>query len=283
MDNGWIKLHRKLKDKGYYKKSQYVHLWVHLLLEANHKPKEFLWNNEIIIIKEGQLLTGRKALSEQTGIKQTNVERILKMLENEHQIGQQKTSKFRVITILKWKQYQIVDNKTDNKRTASGQQVDTNKNVRMKRMKRIRERETQNPPTELVLDYFKELGHEQESEKFYNYYTANGWTTSNGNSVKDWKALCRNWISRIKTQGNIPPVIDKSEKHLRKLADANFEKKQIDKIIKSCTLSTGLVNMHEVVKAVIHGNNGLSTEHYFVKQTEKLVSQYLNNKKLNYA
>jgi hypothetical protein len=39
---GWIKLHRKLQKKGYYKKSEYIHLWVHLLLSANHKEKEFI-------------------------------------------------------------------------------------------------------------------------------------------------------------------------------------------------------------------------------------------------
>ena len=50
-NNGWILLYRKLKDTGYYKKSQYVHLWIHLLLTANHEPKEFMWNKEIIIIK----------------------------------------------------------------------------------------------------------------------------------------------------------------------------------------------------------------------------------------
>ena len=126
--NGWIKLHRKLIDKGYYKKSQYVHLWVHLLLKANHKPNEFMWNKELIIIKEGQLLTGRKELSKETGISQTTIERILNLLENEHQIEQQKTTKFRVITIINYKEYQTTDTKTDNKRTTNGQQTDTNKN-----------------------------------------------------------------------------------------------------------------------------------------------------------
>jgi len=128
MNNGWIKLHRKLTEKGYYNKSHYVHLWVHLLLKANHKEKEFMWNKQLIMIKEGQLLTGRKELSKETGIPETTIERILEMLESEQQIGQQKTQKFRVITILNWKEYQQADIKTDNKRTTDGQQMDTNKN-----------------------------------------------------------------------------------------------------------------------------------------------------------
>jgi hypothetical protein len=128
MQNGWIKIHRKLLEKGYWRKSAYAHLWIHLLLTANHQQKEFMWNNKIIHIKEGQILTGRKELSKQTGISETTIENILKMLENEHQIGQQKTTKFRIITIINWKEYQKLDTKTDNGRTTNGQQTDTNKN-----------------------------------------------------------------------------------------------------------------------------------------------------------
>ena len=124
---GWIKLYRQIQNKGYYKKSHYVHLWVHLLLNANHKDNEFMWNGDLILIKEGQLLTGRKELSAGTGISQSTIERILKMLENEHQIMQRKTTKFRIITIINWKDFQG-GQQTDNKRTTNGQQTDTNKN-----------------------------------------------------------------------------------------------------------------------------------------------------------
>ena len=127
METGYVLLYRKLKEKGYYKKSQYIHLWVHLLLSANHKEKEFLWNRELIKIKAGQFLTGREELSKQTGIPQTTIERILDLLEKEGQIGQQKSNKNRIITIENWSKYQINKSKTDNRRTTDGQQTDTNK------------------------------------------------------------------------------------------------------------------------------------------------------------
>jgi len=78
------------------------------------------------MIKEGQLVTGRKQLSKDTGIPETTIERILEALEKEGQIGQEKNTKYRVITILHWKDYQT----SDSKRTANGQQTDTNKNVK---------------------------------------------------------------------------------------------------------------------------------------------------------
>jgi len=133
--SGWIKLHRRIKDKAYYKKSEYVHLWVHLLLKANHKSKEFMFNDKIMLINEGQLLTGRKQLSQETGISESMVERILKMFQNEQQIEQQTTNKFRIISIKNWVNYQNENNveqqseqQVNNQWTASEQPVDTNKN-----------------------------------------------------------------------------------------------------------------------------------------------------------
>ena len=121
---GYIQLHRRLLNKGFYKRSEYVHLWIHLLLRANHAETEFLFHGKTIKLKPGQFVTGRKVLSAETGIQETTIERILELLENDQQIGQQKTNRNRVITILNWGQYQ----KTDNQRTTSGQPADTNNN-----------------------------------------------------------------------------------------------------------------------------------------------------------
>jgi hypothetical protein len=126
MNLGYIKLHRKLLDNPYSHKPNFMALWVTLLLLANHKENKFMWNGKVLIIKEGQFITGRKELSKQTGIPATTIERILETLENGHQIGQQKTTKYRLITIVNWTEHQNLDSKVDNKRTTNGQQTDTN-------------------------------------------------------------------------------------------------------------------------------------------------------------
>jgi DNA-binding transcriptional regulator YhcF (GntR family) len=123
-DQGWIKLHRKLLNNPLANHSAHLSLWITLLLLANHKEHKFMWNKKFIIIKEGQLITGRKELAKQTNIPGSTIERILELLENEHQIEQQKTTKFRLITILNWEQYQKDGQQngqqTDNKRTTDG-------------------------------------------------------------------------------------------------------------------------------------------------------------------
>jgi len=131
---GWIKLHRSILEKGWIKKPEYVQLWVVLLLMASHENREYFWNGKTVKLKSGQLITGRKALSEKTGISQTTIERILKCFESEHQIGQQKTSTSRLISILNWSKHQQVGQQsgqqTDNGRTTDGQRTDTNKELK---------------------------------------------------------------------------------------------------------------------------------------------------------
>lgn len=125
MPQGWIKLHRKILDSAFAKKPTHLSLWVTLLLLANHSEKKFTWNGETKVVLPGQVLTGRKALSDITGIPETTVEGVLGYFERGlGQIRQQKTTKYRLITIVNWEAYQI----TDNKPTTNRQQTDTNKN-----------------------------------------------------------------------------------------------------------------------------------------------------------
>jgi hypothetical protein len=126
--SGWIKLYRQVKDKPYYKDSEFIHLWIHLLLCANHSEAEYLNGYDIVKLKKGQFITGRKKLSFETGISESKIERILKVFESEQQIEQQTNSRNRLISIVSWDKYQQSEQQTDSKRTASGQQVNTNNN-----------------------------------------------------------------------------------------------------------------------------------------------------------
>ena len=105
-EKGWVKIHRKLLENPISSKPEYFSVWVHLLLMANHKPTSFIWNCKKQELKEGQLLTGLKALSRETGVSQGTLYRILKYLEREGQIKMQTTTKYTVITILNWEKYQ---------------------------------------------------------------------------------------------------------------------------------------------------------------------------------
>lgn len=135
MEQGWIKLHRKLLENPIIKKPNYLALWLVLLLKANHKDNKMLWNGGILTIKEGSFITGRKVLAEETGIKESTIEDILTYLEKQQQIQQQKTNKYRLITIVNWENHQHTDKKSNNKATTKQQQADTNKNEKNEKEK----------------------------------------------------------------------------------------------------------------------------------------------------
>jgi hypothetical protein len=128
MEQGWIKLHRKLLDNALMSKSAYLQLWIALLLRANHKQNEFIFDNKKVVLQPGQFITGRDKLSELTAIPPSTIEKILKYLENEQQIEQQTTNKYRLITILNWQYYQSQEHQHDNNVSSKEQQRDTNKN-----------------------------------------------------------------------------------------------------------------------------------------------------------
>ena len=129
---GWVSIYRSTINKSWYKKSEYIHLWVHLLLKSNHVDKEFWFNGKTIIVKKGSFITGRKILSDETGINESKIERILKTFENEQQIEQQKSNRNRIISVVSWDLYQQNEQQNEqqlnNKRTTTEQQLNTNNN-----------------------------------------------------------------------------------------------------------------------------------------------------------
>lgn len=170
-NNGWVKLHRKLLDSPIHNKPNHFTLWVSLLMMAAHKEHRFIWNGKEEVVREGQVYTGRKVLSEQTGIPQTTIEDILKTLENQHQIRQQKTTKYRLITIEKWKDYQNSDINSDNKATTKRQQSDTYNKVKNVN----NEKNDGTTPSSIAKDFFNNLTSEYR-EKYFNILIEKGFS-----------------------------------------------------------------------------------------------------------
>lgn len=148
----YIKIRRQLLEKSYYcRDSEKVHLWLHLLLKANWRPREEVLGGKPILCMPGQFTTGRKQLSRETGISESKIERILTYFEKiEQQIEQQKTSVNRLISILNWDTYQQSEQQSEqrvnNDRTTSEQRVNNEwthyKNIKnIKKGKNIKNKE----------------------------------------------------------------------------------------------------------------------------------------------
>ena len=126
--NGWIKLHRQVKDNSFcYRDMERFGFWAFLLLSANHTQQEFYLGRTKIICNPGQIVTGRESLSAQTGLHPSKIQRYLTLLEKEGQIEQQMNSKYRIITLKNWIAYQDIEPQVNRRRTAGEPQVNTNK------------------------------------------------------------------------------------------------------------------------------------------------------------
>lgn len=124
---GWIKLHRKMLDWEWYKDNNTKILFLHLLLTANHKDKN--WQGQTIL--RGQKLTSLNHLAEETNLSVRQTRSALERLKSTNEIAIKTTNRYTLITIEKYDNYQCtefendkqndirLDKRTTNKRHAS--------------------------------------------------------------------------------------------------------------------------------------------------------------------
>lgn len=106
---GWIKLYRSILNNPIVcKDSDHLAVWVYLLLTATHKKCDVIFKNKRQTLEAGQLLTGRKIIADKLHISEYKVQRILKTFEIDQQIAQQTSTQNRLISILKWDEYQNI-------------------------------------------------------------------------------------------------------------------------------------------------------------------------------
>ena len=210
----WIKLYRTLLDKGWSNRPDYVAMWTHILLAANHREKEYFWNGKTIKLQPGQFITGRKSLSEKTGIHESKVERILNVFESEQQIEQRKTSTSRLISILNWgefqKREQPFEQRVNNERTTDEQPVNTKQEYKeYKEGKNVvgQPQPPQNHPSKSEFtEYCATTLHlpKSETERIWTYYQASlqpesdhpkVWRTKRGKPIANWRQhLASVWL-----------------------------------------------------------------------------------------
>ncbi len=132
MNIGWVKFHRRLVDHPRFKDPEWLAVWVYLLLCATHQPRKMDFDGRIVELKPGQLITGRHAIADATGVHQSKVRRILTKMKTDQQIDQQAGVKGSIITVVNWQSFQESDRQNGqpvtNDRPATGQSATTNKN-----------------------------------------------------------------------------------------------------------------------------------------------------------
>lgn len=121
--SGWIKLHRKMLDWEWYDDVNTKVLYLHLLLTVNHVDKK--WRG--FDVPQGSIITGRKRLSQETGLSEQQVRTCLEKLQSTNEITIKSTSLFSLISVTNWKSHQ--DNNQQDNQEATNEQPTSNQRV----------------------------------------------------------------------------------------------------------------------------------------------------------
>jgi uncharacterized phage protein (TIGR02220 family) len=134
--SGWVKLHRTLQKWGWKRSPNHVAVFIDLLLEANHEDGEHMG----VSIPRGSLTTSIKAISQRSGVTQKSVRTILNHLKSTNEVAIKTTTKFTMISIVKWGDYQLSGKEMGkplaNEGQTTGKPLATNKNSRTKENKK---------------------------------------------------------------------------------------------------------------------------------------------------
>ena len=144
---GWIKLHRKLLEWEWHDVPAMMTIWMHLLMLANNKDRE--WHGTKI--ERGQFATSLSNLSAMTGLTVKQVRLCLQRLKDSKQICTKRANKFTIITICKFESYQLleqVEGQTKGtERAGKGQEEGTERAGKGQQREKERKKEGKNIST----------------------------------------------------------------------------------------------------------------------------------------
>lgn len=125
--NGFIKIHRKLIQWGWYQDNVVKGVFLHLLLTANFKSMP--WQG--IIIERGQLVTSYGHLADDLGFTVQQVRTAITKLKSTQEITVKSTNKYTLVTIVNWEDYQTEEETltSTSTRSVTNEQQTNNKQI----------------------------------------------------------------------------------------------------------------------------------------------------------
>lgn len=106
MENGWIKIHRQIKEWQHYQEPTVLLVWIDLLLSAN--AKDGWWKGKRV--RRGELFTSVATIAENTGLDAKTVRKALDKLEATGEIRREATNAGSKIIINQFSKFQSSGN-----------------------------------------------------------------------------------------------------------------------------------------------------------------------------
>ncbi len=113
MTIGWIKLHRLLLEKEIFQDAHVLKVFIYLLLKASYKEMKLKVGNKNIELAPGQLLYGRRVVSQKLNMGEGKLRGIMNYLVQSGSVEMESHSKYSIVTIVNWEQYQRGESEPD--------------------------------------------------------------------------------------------------------------------------------------------------------------------------
>ena len=135
--NGFVKLHRKMIEWGWYSDCVVKDVFLHILMTATFTGGQFQGYD----LKPGQAVVGRKRMALDLGFSEQQIRTALKKLESTGEITTFATNKFTIVTVENWAFYQCEDEPSNqritNEQPTNNQQI-TNEQPHLKNVKNVK-------------------------------------------------------------------------------------------------------------------------------------------------
>jgi len=202
----WVKIDRNILKWRWYQDANTARVFLHLILTANIEDHDF----QKITVHRGEVVTSLPSLSRQLRISIQSVRTSLEHLKSTGEITCRAYSKFQVISIPKYDEYQAVPT---GRATGSQQATNRQSTGNQHQSKNIRSKEVKNeknvcvphtppsaathktPSANEVAAYFAARGRsQQDADKFFAYNQARGWMVGR-TRITDWVSVADMWIA----------------------------------------------------------------------------------------
>lgn len=232
--DGWIKIYRQILKHWVFENPIYLKLWIYLLLETKYEPSKVLIGSKLIELEPGEILISIRNYAKKCHCGVRQIRTFLELCEADKMINIKTTHQTTHITINNFKDFQQsttqlttqskndtvttqlttnnfndfqkiatqLRHSSDTVATQSGESIIYfNKKKEIKNIRREKNN-FKKPSLDEIKNFISENNYPVDPEKFFNYYTANGWKVGK-NPMKDWQAAVRTWVRTSTTNNNI--------------------------------------------------------------------------------
>ena len=199
---GWIKIHRKIKDHWLWSSDHRLKWWLDILLTVNYSDTKVLIKGNLIECKRGQSVRSLETWAKDWNVTKKTVKEFFELLQKDSMLVYESIKISTRITVCNYDSYQDVVNTTE---TISKRQVNaeyTEPTPKQECKEGIKnEKNEKNIP---AFDEFKFYALENDPnvnlkslELKYKSWVENGWRDGNDKKIINWKSKLLNTINYL--------------------------------------------------------------------------------------